>query len=349
MKIWQRYLLRQLATLFTVVLLCIFAVYVMVDLSIHGVRFLSKESAGGSELVIYYLRSFAAHFDLFIPLSFLLSSLKVLFDFNSRFEQVALLMAGVPRKKLLVPFFGFALCLTIFSYVNGEWLSPVATYEAQEFKIAHSKHKKKFRRDRVHAIALEDESELVYQHFDQTERALCDVFWIRSPQDIWHFKTLRIGVSPVTGICADHFLRTPKLEKAESFPLISLPQLALGQEIAPHPFVPFECRPISTLFYEALHASADRASVRTHLHYKLALPFLSPLLLCAIAPFCLSFNRNRPTYLIVALSLSMLIAMMILFDSLLILGANQVLPSWVAIWTPLGIAFAASFRRFARL
>lgn len=349
MKIWQRYLLRKLCYTFAFLLLCIFTVYVLVDLSINGVRFIYKGNASGIDLLLYYVRHFAMHLELFLPLTFLLSSLKVLFDGSTHFEWVALQMAGLSRKLLLIPFFLFASFLTLLSYFNSQWLAPDATFAAQEFKASQSKSKKKIQREHLQAIALEDDSELVYQKFDEVKQELFDVFWVRSSKDIWHIKTLDISQKPPIGHFVDHLIRHQQLEKAESFDTKLFPELPLTENTSPKPFIPFESRTLSTLLWESIYASSDKASVRTHLQYKLALPLLSPLLLLAIAPVCLQFSRNRPFFLIVAMSLFGFIATMILFDSLLILGENQVIPSWIAMWLPIAGLFFLSIRKFAKL
>ena len=173
MKIWQKYLLRHLTFTFVFILFCIFAIYVIIDLSIHGVRFLTKgPNTTAFDLIFYYLRHFAMHLDLFLPLAFLLSTYKVLFSLSGHLELVALQMAGLSKKKLLLPFFYFAATLSLFGYINHEYFSGAAIVAADEFKAAHSKSKKKqvHSRDHVHSLRLDDQSELVYQHFNAEKK-----------------------------------------------------------------------------------------------------------------------------------------------------------------------------------
>ncbi len=347
MKIWHRYFLKQFASTFFFLLFCIFTVYVLVDLSIHGVRFIYKSSVEALDLFLYYLHHFAMHLELFLPLTFLLSTLKVLFDLNSHLELVALQMAGLSRKKLLLPFFAFASFLSLVCYVNSQWLAPSATFAAKTFDSSYGKKKKRGKGQHVQAIALSDDSELVYQLYDEKKQELFDVFWVRSNSDIWHMKTLQIN--PPIGYFVDHFQRKKLLEKTESFDQKTFDDLPLTVETAPKPFVPFESRSLTTLLREAIYDSSERAMVRTHLHYKIALPLLPLLLLFTIAPSTLLFSRNRPTFLIVATSLFGFISLMIIYDSLLILGENQVLAPWLAMWLPFALILAFSLRKFARL
>ncbi len=347
MKIWQKYLLKRLISIFCFLLLSIFTIYVLVDLSINGIRFFHK-GMQTLNLMLYYMQQFAMHLDLFLPLTFLLAILKLLFDLNHNLELVALQMAGLSKRKILLPFLAFALTLSALCYANSQWFSPDATLAAQTFKSAHSKHKKKVRRNKCQALALEDGSELIYQKYESTTHELFDVFWIRSPKDIWHMKTLNIGQSVPHASFADHLERKPHFTKTQSFDSRPFPEIPLSEETAPKTFVPFESRPLSTLFREALYASSDIASVRTHLHYKLAIPWLAPLLLLLIAPIATRFSRKQPVFLISALSLFSFLSLKILFDSLLILGENQVIAPWAAMWTPLILLSFYAIQKFRR-
>jgi len=225
MKLWQRYLSRQLLTTFCFLLICLFAVYILLDLSVNGVRFLGRGNAAPVQLLLYYLRSFSAHLELFIPLSFLLTTLKVLLDLNRHLELVALQTAGLSSKKLLFPFFALAALLSLVCYANSEWVAPYAMTATKTFRASYSKHKKKARRESLQFLSLADGSELVYQEYDASSNALFDVFWIRSPSDIWHIKQLAISSSPPIGHAADHLVRTQepvaKLHDSEKSMILS--------------------------------------------------------------------------------------------------------------------------------
>lgn len=351
MKIWHRYLFRKLALTFAVILLCLFFIYTMIDLSIHGVRFLTRgKDTNAFELLLYYIQQFAMHLDLFLPLAFLLSFYKVLLTLNSHLELVALQMAGLSRKKLLLPFFFFALLLSFLGYANHEYLAGEASAEAAAFKTAHSKSKKVHRPKRVQTLVLEDESELVFQQFDPQKKEFFDLFWIRSDKDIWHMKTLSFADYPPTGYFTDHLIREHHLfEKKKSFEEKIFPELLLDPTAAPTLFVPFERRSISALLLEASTPSKDHASLQTHLHRKLALPLLPLLALFTAAPFALSFSRHKRTFLIISLSLFAFLTYITLTDSLLILGENNVLHPAVAMWCCPVLLIALTMRRFAKL
>jgi lipopolysaccharide export system permease protein len=349
MKIWQRHILGQLIRTFLFFLFCLFVIYVVVDLSVHGVRFLSSGKTPLAEIALYYLRTFAVLLELFLTLTFLLATMRVLFDLNEHRELVALQMAGLSKKRLLAPFFLFAAFLSAICYLNSQWFSPDAQDVADAFMVAHKpKKKKKTESIHVYSVSLEDDSELVYQSFDQTRNELYDVFWIRTPNDIWHMKHLELA--PLRGHYVNHLTRNKKLlEKAESFVQKDFPELPWNQEAILQKFVPYENRPLLTLLFQGLTASAERRSVLSHLYYKLLVPLMPFLVLFAIGPISLHFSRHRPLFLITACALFGFIALKVILDGMLILGENQVLPALVAIFGPVALVLAFSLPKFARM
>lgn len=349
MKIWQRHLLGQLIKTFVFLLCCLFTIYVIVDLAIHGVRFISSEKTTCREVCFYYLQTFSALLELFLTLTFLLASMRVLFDLNEHRELVALQMAGLSRKRLLAPFFLFAAFISAICYINSQWFAPDAQDVADAFMIAHKPLPKKTKRIHVYSISLEDDSELVYQSFDREKQELFDVFWIRTPSDIWHMKYLEIA--PLQGRFVNHLTRNhnKQLEKSESFILKNFPELPWDEGAILQKFVPFENRPISALLAASASDSAERPSVLSHLYYKLLVPLMPFLVLFAIGPISIHFSRNRPLFLIAAKALFGFIALKVILDGMLILGENQVLPAVIAICAPIVLVLAFSLPSFVRM
>lgn len=140
MKTWQRHIVKQLLATFILVLVCLFAIYILIDFSIRCTRF-TRGNTSALAILFYYLRSFAVQLDLFLPLAFLLTILKVLFNLTSRLELLSLQMAGLSKKRILIPFFAFAFLLSAACYANHEYLMPSAGTAAKEFKTEHSKKK----------------------------------------------------------------------------------------------------------------------------------------------------------------------------------------------------------------
>lgn len=353
MKIWIRYLLRHLIKTFLFLLVCLFIIYAIIDLSIHGVRFFSHGTIQWTEIGMYYLHNFATHLEFFFPLTLLLTTLKVLLDLNGHNELVALQMAGLSQKKLLLPFFIFAACLGSISYTNYQWMAPTSQEASDTFQIAHAKKKKKKNQPHVYNAPLVNGSELVYQGYQENTGELFDAYWLKSNKDIWHIKYLKIahipGEIPI-GRFADRFQRNKenKLEKTESHFTHSFPDIVLDNNVSLQTFVPFENRSLSTLFWQSLKQTAEKRSVICHLHYKLATPLIPFLILMTISPIAMRFGRLKPTFLITAISLFGFIGFMTILEGMLILGENQVLPGYMAIWGPIAFVLFLSLPRFYR-
>lgn len=346
MKIWQKHILKKLLYTFFFFLFCLFFIYVITDLSAHGVRFFSK--ADLSEIILFYLHIFSSLLDLFLTLTFLLATLRVLFDLSSHREILALQMAGISKKALLFPFFLFAGALSFLGYINGQWFSPHAQEFANDFKTAY-KAKKKPKIQKVYSVALEDDSELVYQYFNPKEKELVDVFWVKAPDDIWHMKTLNIASRE--GKFVNHLTRSAskRFEKNESFEKKYFTELFWDAETLPSHFVAYESRRISTLLMQACSYPADARIVFSHLYYKLLVPLTPFFVLLAIPPIALRYTRNSPTFLVACCSIFGFIALKIILDGMLILGENQVLPSYIAIFSPIALLLLSILPAFARM
>lgn len=347
MKLWERYILGRVFRAFFFFLLCFFVVYVIGDLSAHGIRFYGKTSL--SEVALHYGRTFSASLELFVSLTFLMASLRVLFHLTGHGELVALQMAGLSKKRLLRPFFLFAGLLTTLCYINSQWFTASALENTQLFMGFYKKHKNIAKAVRVHSISLEDDSELVYHKFNAEQNELFDVFWVRTPNDIWHMKFLQI--EPLAGRFVNHFTRNDakQLEKSESFSERAFPEIPWNHEAILHKFVPFDHRPLFTLFLQAFIDSTERPSVFTHLYYKILLPLLPFFALFAVTPLALRFSRSRPLFLIVAGSLFGLIALKVVLDGMLLIGESQTLPALIAMGGPVAFFLMLSLPSFVRL
>jgi lipopolysaccharide export LptBFGC system permease protein LptF len=348
MKLWQKHLFSQLIKTYFFLLFCIFAIYVIVDLSINGIDFLSTSTL--SSLSLYYLHTFSGLLELFLSLTFLLATMRVLFDLNSHREIVALQMAGLSKKRLLSPFFIFASFLSSLCYLNSQFLAPEAQDNTFAFKKEHKeKKKKKAEKTHVSSLSLSDNSEVVYLDFNEETKELFDLFWIKTPSDIWHMKTLRIDT--LEGRFVNHLTRNDakQFEKAESYESHFFPDLPWDNEVIVHKFIPFENRPLSTLLIQFLSDSAEKASVASHLYYKLLLPLMPFLVLFAVSPISMRYSRNLPLFLIASCAIFGFIGIKVVLDGMLILAENQVLPPSLALLAPCALLLALSLPNFAQM
>ena len=83
--------------------------------------------------------------------------LKVLLTMNTKRELIALQSCGLPRKKILRPFFLFALMCTFFNFASSEFLLPFSSNHLDQFRQKHFKHNRHgHRKEPVHVLSLKD-------------------------------------------------------------------------------------------------------------------------------------------------------------------------------------------------
>ncbi len=314
MKLWENYLFKETVKLLITFLIWIYFTFILIDISIHGVHYYTYLKPTFSEIFLFYIHQFIGYLDIFLPLTFLLSTMKILL--GMRQEISSLQVTGLSSKTLLRPFFFIAIILGGITYVTLEYLLPYSFAYVEKFQIVHSKHPEKGEKRGLHLLLLEDGSKLIYQK--KKRDGLFDVFWIRSPDDILHIKSLEEN----TGYFVDHLHRNEKglLENVESFAKESFPKLIPQIE-------PLE---------------------KTKWHTKLSTPLFPLLTLIAIAPYCLRFSRHISIFFYYAIALFSLIAFLMLIDAATILAENQIASPLLLIWAPIGLLFGVFGIRFSK-
>lgn len=342
MSLWTSLFLRRTLSVFFLSLLGSFVLYILVDFSLHGFKLLEE---GGEKLFFYYMHGFGSQISLFFSFSFLLALLRLFFSLIQSGELVALQMAGLSRFRLLLPLLGFGLCLMLLDYAHTEWVLPLSEKKVFSMRKGHLKHKRSSQKSHIHNLSLDDGTEIVYQTYDSENKELFDLFWIRSHEEIWHAKTLSIGLNPPLGRFVDRFIRNAEgvFEKREEFSEHLFKELAWNPKTALQRFIPFESRSLSALFLQTRGRASDRISAQTHLHYKLSLPWISLFLPFFLASFIFRFDRGLPLLWFAAFSLFGLVAFFTWMNSLIILGENQVISAPFFFWGSLAFLFLSQF------
>jgi len=345
-KIWQRYLLKETLKVFFLFLLCFFLLYALIDYSMHMQEILKNKKISWGNLSIYYGMLFSKRCDLLLPLSLLISSVKVLTSLNKRNELMAFQTAGIPLHHLTRPFFFVGIICVGLSYFNFEILAPKSLTYIDNFEKNYLKKKNNQKKDQtsVFAIPLEDGSRLVYQSYAKSEKEFLDVFWILSADEIYHMKTLKIDSPSPIGSYVDHMKRDQegkivKVASHETFPFTGLNLNSNLQESYEHSI---ENRSITQLAQMTLRKSPlfleNRTLIHTYLYFKVLMPWLPVLVLIGVIPFCVRSSRILPTFFIFSATIFGYIAFFTLMDGCVVLGEMRVVSPFWAIFT-LPIAF----------
>ena len=352
-KIWERYFYKEILKVFFFFLFGFFFLYCLIEYSMHMDDFIKNNHLQVREVVLYYVNQLLKRLDFLLPMALLLSTIKVLTTLSSRNEWTVLQTSGLSTRKLLRPLMVVAWGCCIMTYLNFEYFHPSALKHIDDFRVSHFKGTRMAqRRELIHLIPLSDNSKLLYQSYHKEKNALFDVLWIKSIDDIWRIKYLNADPSNPSAEYVDHLVRNSSgfFEKRESHHKLYLSDLKWHPKMARKGLIPFDQRSLSDLYRMRFKSESnpyETPKISTALSFKAAVPLISPLLVIALAPFCLAFNRHRHYFLLYALALFGLFAFYMLLDSLTILSDNAVISPLVAVFAPLTFLAGLFTWRFA--
>lgn len=352
-KIWQRYLTREIVSFFFLFLGCFYSIYALIDYSLHMQDFMQDTRITFFHIFLYYLFEFIKRADLLIPLAVLITTIKVLFALNIKGELVALRASGLSLKVILRPFFYLAIALALFNYISNEWILPSSLTFVDRFQEQHWKPSSK--NSHLYTLSLSDQSKLIYHSKDTQKKLLTDVFWVRNVDEIWHMKSLCYDIKQPIGFFVDQLKRNGKghFERVESFEKYAFGLFSKGLLENYKISTSLENQKISILFKDLVQKRLSPYEYPTALSYfllKVTMPLLSLLVVLAIAPFCISHRRCFPVFLTYALALFGFIAFFTLLDAAIILSENETISAFYAILFPFCICFSLfSYRYFKRV
>lgn len=351
MKLWQRYLFKEIFKSFFLFLFCFFGLYVMLDYSMNASSFVVKGTFDIGGFFSLYRDHFLKRCDLMLPLALIVSTIKVLTSMNTHREWMVLQVAGIRNRALLLPFLLMGLFCSLFNWANFEFFVPEALQRIDEFHAERfqSSHRAR-RRELIHLIPLKDSSKLIYQSYDAEKQALFDVLWIRSPHEIWRMKFLNADPSNPEAFYVDCLQRSPDglLEKTASYPQYKFNNLKWNPKWLGRATTPFEHRSVRDLVRMKTATPYEIPRIRAQICHKMMVPLISLVAVIAVAPFCLSFSRSLPLFMIYAISLFSLLAFHMLLDVAVVLGENGVASPIGAVCLPMAIVGTFFTWRFLR-
>lgn len=355
MLLYQRYFLREFFKFFGLILVCFYGLYILIDYSSHASLFHQQRSSGWA-ILFYYGAEFIQRMGILIPFAVAIGTIKTLTTLNQHHEIAALLAAGIPLKNLLKPFLLVALGIGLLLNVSSEWISPKAQKQLRYFSEQRKQEKnQKAGITSVQLMPLLDESPLLYYTFDHQTQALQDVYWIRSLDQVTHMQQLFVLEKEPRGVQVDWLTRDPSgnLIPVNYAAEATFSDLFLSQKsVMEMTTLPNELS--LTQLWQRLNPDHDilnekEAQTRTTFYYKLALPWLSLLVVMGCMPFCIRFSRQQNLLYLYAGTLFGLIAFYLIMGAGLLLGERQTLSPALAIWPPVGALFAILGYRYWRL
>lgn len=340
-KLWERHLLKEFIKFFLFFIASFYFLYFLIDYSSHIQELMRGRYISIIKIAQYYGFQFIKRCEIVLPLSLLITSIRLLCSLNTHHELVAFRSAGFSAKKILRPFFLMAFLCSLLNLAIMEFALPYSLNFIDKFYDSNLRHSNRVvHREPLHVLHLEDQSKLVYQHYDAAKEAFFDVIWIRHPDDLWRMKYLKIEADYPQGQWVDHLKRNKEgsFEKTQSFNSLLFKELKWNRDIPRKGFIPFENRSISYLWnvlkQHRTFSKYETFEILTQLLYKLVFPFFPVLIVIAVTPFCLRYNKNLPQFFIYTFSIFGFVAFVALMDSAVILGESNTLSPFIAILSP---------------
>lgn len=338
-------------------LLSFYLLYVFFDLSLHSSEMHQHTSTSLKDLTIYYFYNLIKRLDLLLPLSILLTTIYTITSLNQNRELLALQISGRSLHSIVKPFIisGLAACLIIGS--NSQFLLPKAQAYIDHFDKTHSFKIENKSHSKIHLLQLNNGGKLLFAKEDKVKKVLTDAYFIASPSEVWHFKTLEeLKDGKIRGKYVDTLVKDKSMTfiKKESFeemdvPFLSSP-LSKSCEDERQPFENFSISDLmSNILRSQVASSSNSSQISAQLYYKLVMPWFSLLLTLAIIPFCTQFSRSNKNLLLYTGGLMGFAIFFTIMDASVILAENNIISPLIAVFAPMAISLTIFGAYFSKL
>ena len=349
MRLLDRYVIRNFAQVYFYCIAGFISIWLIFDVSDNISTFIDEHISLWL-VVRYYATQIPQVLIILLPVSLLLSLLFALGRMSRSNEIVSMLTAGVSLPRVLLPLIGIGLLTVVASMGLNYSLAPHAELARKSFlSEAHARPARNIQgqifRNRtdlrtwfIQNFRLGDTTFNNVQVLQQDANDNIVMSYVagranyRSQAKTWDLENVRLAYYDAVGnITKEEFRPALTIEHWSETPF------RLGSANVQAEFLSFpELR-------EYLHFNSDfpatlLAPFRTHLQYRLALPWTCLVVVCIAAPLGIGYSR-RGVLSSVAAAVILVFSMNFLVHLFLALGEGARVPGWIAAWTP-NILFA---------
>ena len=343
MRLLDRYVARNFLQAYIYCIAGFLSIWLIFDISDNISTFID-EKFGFTLTLKYYLTQVPEVFIILLPVSLLLALLFSLGRMSRANEIVSMLTAGVSIPRLLGPLIGMGLLTVAASLALNYSLAPhaemakknfIATARAHQFNIQGQIFRNRtdlrtwfiqsFRpgHDLFNNVQVlqQDANDNIIENY-LAARAIFD-----PKTKTWDLEEVKVVHYDNTGnITEEKMLPSLKIEHWTETPF------RLGSANVRAEYLSFP------ELQEYLHFNSDfpvtlLAPFRTHLHYRLALPWTCLVVVCIAAPLGIGYSR-RGVLASVASAVVLVFSMNFLTHLFLALGEGDRISPFVAAWTP---------------
>jgi len=349
MRLLDRYVIGNFLQVYFYCIAGFISIWLIFDVSDNISSFIDNH-IGLALVARYYGTQIPQVFIILLPVSLLLSLLFALGRMSRANEIVSMLTAGVSLPRVLLPLIGVGLLTVGASMALNYSLAPHAELARKSFlseaqaRPARNIQGQIFRNRTdlrtwfIQNFRLGDTTFNNVQVLQQDANDNIVMSYVagranyRSQTKTWDLENVRLAYYDAAGnITKEEFRPALTIEHWSETPF------RLGSANVQAEFLSFpELR-------EYLHFNSDfpatlLAPFRTHLQYRLALPWTCLVVVCIAAPLGIGYSR-RGVLSSVAAAVILVFSMNFLVHLFLALGEGDRVPGWIAAWTP-NILFA---------
>src|SRR5437868_7206609 len=343
MRLLDRYVIRNFLQAYIYCIVGFISIWLIFDIS-DNISTLLDERVGLVLAVQYYITQVPQVFIILLPVSLLLALLFSLGRMSRANEIVSMLTAGVSIPRVLAPLIGMGLLTVAATFALNYSLAPHAEMAKKNFIATARSHQFSVQgqifRNRT------DSRTWFIQTFRPGHNVFTNVQVLQQDEHdniVENYLTPRATYHPETKtweldqVKVVHYDETGNITDEKMFPSLKIEHWSetpfrLGSANVRAEYLSFpELR-------QYLHFNSDfpvtlLAPFRTHLQYRLALPWTCLVVVCIAAPLGIGYSR-RGVLASVASAVVLVFSMNFLTHLFLALGEGDRISPFVAAWTP---------------
>jgi len=344
MRLLDRYVIGNFLQVYFYCIAGFISIWLIFDVSDNISSFIDNH-IGLALVARYYGTQIPQVFIILLPVSLLLSLLFALGRMSRANEIVSMLTAGVSLPRLLLPLIGMGLLTVAASMALNYSLAPHAELARKTFISEAQSRPGRTIQGQIFRNRTDQRTWFV-QNFLQRSNTFNNVQVLqqdandnivtnyvaaravyRPETKTWELENARVVHYDQSGnIVDEQFLPSLEIEHWSETPF----RLGSANERAEFLSLP-ELR--EYLRFNADFPATLLAPFRTHLQYRLALPWTCFVVVCIAAPLGIGYSR-RGVLSSVAAAVFLVFSMNFLVHLFLALGEGYRVPAWIAAWTP---------------
>ena len=344
MRLLDRYVIGNFLQVYFYCIAGFISIWLIFDVSDNISSFIDNH-IGLALVARYYGTQIPQVFIILLPVSLLLSLLFALGRMSRANEIVSMLTAGISLPRLLLPLIGMGLLTVAASMALNYSLAPHAELARKTFISEAQSRPGRTIQGQIFRNRTDQRTWFV-QNFLQRSNTFNNVQVLQQDANdniVTNYVAARAVYSPETktweleNARVVHYDQSGNIVDEQFFPSLKIEhwsetpfRLGSANERAEFLSLPE--------LHEYLHFNADfpatlLAPFRTHLQYRLALPWTCFVVVCIAAPLGIGYSR-RGVLSSVAAAVFLVFSMNFLVHLFLALGEGYRVPAWIAAWTP---------------